>query len=145
VSWCPGEVFSCLADLITILLDDVRVVPGFSSKAERNEQIVQIDQRGPCNPRGADFHPGAGNRVQHPCRDDRNHTGCRLDMDDVTNGPPLTVMAVDAAPIQRMPPVVNNNFLPDMGRMTPQWPWDERTLCSPGPTAVANIGLWSQR
>jgi hypothetical protein len=77
VSWLWGDVFSCFADFITILLDDLRVVLGFSSKAERYEQIVQIDQCGPGNPRRADLHPGAG-RVQHPCRNDRNHAGCRL-------------------------------------------------------------------
>jgi hypothetical protein len=75
-SWLWGDVFSCFADFITILLDDLRVVLGFSSKAERYEQIVQIDQCGSCNPRRANLHSGAGNRVQHPCRDDRNHAGC---------------------------------------------------------------------
>jgi hypothetical protein len=108
VSWCPGEVFSCLADLITILLDDVRVVPAFSSKTERNEQIVQINQRGRRNPGDADLHPDADGRVQHPCRNDRNYTGRGLDMDDVTRCPSFTVMPPDTAPIKRMPSVMGN-------------------------------------
>ena len=120
VSWCPAEVFSCLADLITILLNAVRVVPGFSSKAERNEQIVQINQSRRCNARGAGLHPGAGDRVQHPSRDDGNDTGRCLDVNYVTNGPSLTVMTPDTTSIQWMPPVMDDDFLPDMGRMTPQ-------------------------
>jgi hypothetical protein len=77
-SWLGGAVFSCFADFITILLDDLRVVLGFSSKAKRCEQIVQIDQSGSFDSRGANLHSGAGNRVQHPCRDDRNYAGCGL-------------------------------------------------------------------
>jgi hypothetical protein len=85
-----------------------------------NGERQKIDQCGSCNPRRANLHSGAGNRVQHPCRNDRNHAGCRLYVDNVTSGTLLAIMATDATSIQRMPLVVNNNFLPDMGRMTPR-------------------------
>jgi hypothetical protein len=125
-SWHWDDGFSCLADLITILLDDVRVVPGFSSKAERNEQIVQINQSRRCNARSADLHSGAGDRVQHPSRDDGNYTGRCLDVNYVTNGPSLTVMTPDTTPIKWMPPVMDDDFLPDMGTMTPQCVFQEK-------------------
>lgn len=40
-------------------------------------------------------------------------------MDHFTICPLLTVVPTDMTPIKRMPPVVDNDFLPDMGRMTP--------------------------
>ena len=39
-------------------------------------------------------------------------------MDDLTGGAPLAVLTTNALPIERMPAVVNHDFLPDMGRMT---------------------------
>lgn len=81
---------------------------------------MQIDQRGRCNPSGADLHPGAGDRIQHPCRYDGNYAGRCLDVDYVTRCPSFTVMAPDATPIKRMPTVIDDVFLPDMGRMTPR-------------------------
>jgi hypothetical protein len=127
VSWWSGEAFSCLADLIAILLDGVRVVRGFSSKTERNKQIVQIDQRRRRSPGGTDLHSDAGDRVQHPRRNHCHYTGSRLDMDEVTRSPSLTVMAPEATPIKRMPLVMDNDFLLDMGRMTHRWPLACRT------------------
>jgi len=38
-------------------------------------------------------------------------------MDDRTGGAPLAVPRKNALPIERMPRVVNHDFLPDMGRM----------------------------
>ena len=39
-------------------------------------------------------------------------------MNDLTAGASLNVLAANATPIQRVPPVMNFDFLPDMGRMT---------------------------
>ena len=38
-------------------------------------------------------------------------------MDDLTGGASLAVLPKNALPIERMPRVVNHDFLPDMGRM----------------------------
>jgi hypothetical protein len=37
---------------------------------------------------------------------------------DLTADSPLDVLAANPTPIERVPPVVDFNFLPDMGRMT---------------------------
>jgi len=41
-------------------------------------------------------------------------------MDDSTSTALLDVANLDAAPKQRMPPILNFDFLPDMGRMNGQ-------------------------
>jgi hypothetical protein len=76
-SWHCDDGSSCLADLITILLDDVRVVQGFSSNAERNEQIVQINQSRRCNARGADLHSGGSVAISVLSVSQRQHSGSK--------------------------------------------------------------------
>jgi hypothetical protein len=40
-------------------------------------------------------------------------------MDDFTGDPPLAVLTTNALPIERMPGMVDQDLLPDMGRMAP--------------------------
>ncbi|SAL07495.1 hypothetical protein AWB78_08602 [Caballeronia calidae] len=47
-------------------------------------------------------------------------------MDDLTSAATLDVSNLDATPIQRMPAIMNLDFLPDMGRMNGKLPWGER-------------------
>ena len=61
--------------------------------------------------------PYPGGRIQHPGRQHNNHAGRHLDVNDLTVGAPLDVLAANATPIERVPSVMNFNFLPDMGRM----------------------------
>jgi hypothetical protein len=42
-----------------------------------------------------------------------------LDVHKATGETILAVVPPDAPPVQRMPAVMNNGLLPDMGRMTP--------------------------
>jgi hypothetical protein len=85
----------------------------------RDEEQVQVGQRGERHARDADRHAGAGDRIQHPGRHRRDHPGGGLDVGDLTGGPPLAVLATDVLPMERMPWVVDHDLLPDMGRMTP--------------------------
>ena len=98
---CPPEMF---------------VVEVFS---ELDQQTVQISQRRHRHARRAELHPGAGDRVEHPRRHDRDHAGGHLDVHEATGEAILAVVPPDAPPVQRMPAVVNHDLLPDMGRMTP--------------------------
>jgi hypothetical protein len=41
----------------------------------------------------------------------------------------LNISNLDAVPIQRVPTIMDFNFLPDMGRMNGQWPSEGRTGC----------------
>jgi hypothetical protein len=61
-------------------------------------------------------HTGAGDVVQHPCSDCRDHAGHGLNMNNLPGGALFTVVSPDAVLIERVPPVMNLNFLTDMGR-----------------------------
>ena len=104
---------------MTLLLGDVRTAPGASSETTLDQQMVQVSQRRHRHTRQAELHPGAGGRVEHPRRHDRDHPGRHLDVHEATGETILAVVAPDAPPVQRMPAVVNHDLLPDMGRMTP--------------------------
>ena len=43
----------------------------------------------------------------------------------------LAIEPPNRAAMQRMPSVVDDDFLPDMGRMFGDWHWEDRTGCSP--------------
>jgi hypothetical protein len=82
---------------------------------------VQIDQSGKGNARRTKYHPCAGSRIQHPGRHG-NHLAWRdLDVNYVTRSALLAVMPTNATPKQRMPPVMDLDFPPDMGRMFGRW------------------------
>jgi len=78
---------------------------------------VQIDQSDKGNARRTECHPCAGRRIQHPGRH-RNYLSWRdLDVNQITTSPLLAVIPANATPKQRMPLVMDLDFLPDMGRM----------------------------
>ncbi len=49
-------------------------------------------------------------------------------MDDLTSAATLDVFNLDATPIQRMPTIMNLDFLPDMGRMNGKLRWAARII-----------------
>jgi len=102
-----------------LLPGDVRTAPGASPGTTLDQQMMQVGEGRHRHARGAELHPGAGDRVEHPRRDDRDHAGRHLDVHEATGEAILAVVPPDAPPVQRMPAVVNDSFLPDMGRMTP--------------------------
>jgi hypothetical protein len=67
-----------------------------------------------------DLHSCTRRRVKHPRRHDNRSTGFSFDDDNVTLGALLAVIAPHRTSVERMPPVVNLYFLPDMGRITPR-------------------------
>ena len=102
-----------------LLPGDVRTAPGASPGPTLDQQTVQVGEGRHRHARRAELHPGAGGRVEHPRRHDRDHAGRHLDVHEATGEAILAVLPPDASPVQRMPAVVNDSFLPDMGRMTP--------------------------
>ena len=102
-----------------LLPGDVRTAPGASPGTTLDQQTVQVGEGRHRRARRAELHPGAGDRVEHPRRDDRDHAGRHLDVHEATGEAILAVLPPDAPPVQRMPGVVNDSLLPDMGRMTP--------------------------
>jgi hypothetical protein len=124
--------------LISLLLDDGRFVQAASSETALDQQLMQVDQRRCRHARHPEPHPGAGGRIQHPCRHNDDHAGRDLDVNDITAGPPLGILAPNAVSVECVPAVTNFDFLPDMGRMTARLPSAGRTISSPGPTPVVS-------
>ena len=102
-----------------LLLGVVRTAPGASPGTTLDQQLVQVGERRHRHARRAELHPGAGDRVEHPRRNDRDHAWRHLDVHEATGETILAVVPPDAPPVQRVPAVVNHDLLPDMGRMTP--------------------------
>ncbi len=68
--------------------------------------------------RRAEDHTGADAGIEHPIRKYRYNARLNLDMNDAAAGALLAVMRANSSAVERMPTVVNFNFLPDMGRMS---------------------------
>ncbi len=83
-----------------------------------DKQLMQFSQRRDRHPRRSQLHPGTSAGVEHPRRYDQDVAGSHLDMNNITDRAPLDILSSNLAPVQRVPAVVNLNFLPDMGRMT---------------------------
>ena len=83
-----------------------------------DKQLMQFSQGRYRHPRPPHLHPGASRGVEHPCRYDQDVAGRHLDMNNFTDCTPLDILSSNPTPIQRVPAVMDLNFLPDMGRMT---------------------------
>src|SRR5262249_6301514 len=104
--------------LILLPLDDSVIVSGALSEPAFNQQMMKLEQRRYRHTRRADrCHTGAGDRVQHPCGDRRDDAGHCLNVNNLPGDALFAVVSPDAVPKERVPPVINFNFLPDMGRM----------------------------
>ena len=79
---------------------------------------MQIPQGARRNARRPEFHACTDTGVKHPSRQYRYAAWCDLDMHNAAANPLLAVLRPQTAPVKRVPPIVNFNFLPDMGRMT---------------------------
>ena len=80
---------------------------------------MQIRQSRDRHSQPTHLHGGAGSSIEHPCRHDRDDARSYLDMKDLTARPLLTVVPPKTAPAHWMPPIADDNLIPDMGRMTP--------------------------
>jgi hypothetical protein len=86
--------------LISLLLDDGRIVQAASSETALDQQVMQLNQPRYRHARRPEPCPGAGGRIQHPCRHHDDHTGRDLDMNDITASPPLGILVPNTAPIE---------------------------------------------
>ena len=67
--------------------------------------------------RCAEGHSGTDAGIDHPVWQYRYCAGRHLDMDDPAISALLAVLYPHTPTIERVPTIVNFNFLPDMGRM----------------------------
>jgi hypothetical protein len=82
-----------------------------------DKKLVQIAQGGYVDARLAENQSGTHRCIQHPSGNDPNLTVALVNMDDPTSATLLNISNLDATTIQRVPTIVDFNFLPDMGRM----------------------------
>ena len=83
--------------------------------------------------RDADLETGAIDRVELPRRQNRHDTGRQLHVYELTRCAPLALNATHTPPAQRMPAIMDDDNLPDMGRMTARLRWGESRGSSPVP------------
>jgi len=79
---------------------------------------VQVSQAIHRESRCSEGHAGADAGVEHPVRQPRYDAELDLDVHDATTRTSFAVVCAYASTVKWMPPIVNFNFLPDMGRMT---------------------------
>ena len=123
-------------ELIALLLNESGIVRGVSAQTALNQQMMQFAQSGYCDPRLAEFHVHAHNRIQHPCRDYRDCARAVVYVDDTPTAPLFAISIANFPPKERVPAIVNLKFLTDMGRMSGESLWAARTSSSPDPTAA---------
>jgi hypothetical protein len=80
----------------------------------------------------------ANGRVQHPAGDCDDDTVANLYVYEFAGGAAFAIHAAQSSAVQRMPTVEDLDFLPDMGRMNRNWPWEERRGYSRAANLPAN-------
>jgi hypothetical protein len=90
-----------------------------------DKKLVQVAQGRYADARPAENQSGARGSVQHPFGNDPNLAVARIDMHNPTSAALLNISNLDATTKQRMPTIMDFNFLPDMGRMIGNWPLGE--------------------
>lgn len=128
-----------------ILLGDIRVVHRVSPETESDQQVVQIQQCRQSHAWFAKLHPETGDRVQHPSRHYRDDARRHFDMNRLTSDSLFAVFPTQPVPIKWMPTIVNDCFLPDMGRMTPRLLSGAATHYSPVRRVEQKRGLFWHR
>jgi hypothetical protein len=79
---------------------------------------MQCAERRQGDLRRTDLETGAIDRVELPRRQDCHDAKRQLDVHDLTRCAPLALNAAHALTAQRMPAIMDDDVLPDMGRMT---------------------------
>ncbi|XWN32600.1 MAG: hypothetical protein ROR55_05695 [Devosia sp.] len=88
-----------------------------STQSVSLQKIIEIRQSGNRCAWRADLHADADRSVEHPLREDREHARQYLDVDEPTELATVYPFDPDAPTEKRVPAVVDNSMLPDMGRM----------------------------
>jgi hypothetical protein len=79
---------------------------------------MQIAQRRYGYPRVTKFHPHARDRIEHPARYRPDDACTRFNMDNAAATALFNISNLDTTAVQRMPTIMDFDFLPDMGRMS---------------------------
>ena len=120
-----------------LLLDDGDAIVAVIPVCGLREQALELQQRRHRYPWLAQVHDRASGGIEHPRRHDGDRAGGDLDVDDRSARALLAVEAADLAAVQRMPPILDDDFLSDMGRMFGESRSDAAIGPSPAPRPAA--------
>jgi hypothetical protein len=101
-----------------VLLRDGVAVRKEEPRFAGHQQPVQVAQRRQRDLRKADLYGAAIDRVELPGRHHRDDAGLELELSDLSGCAPLDQNTTRAPAAQRMPGILDDGILPDMGRMT---------------------------
>jgi hypothetical protein len=99
------------------LLGEVGFAGAASTQSTSPQKIVEVAQSRQRDPRLPNLHADAGRGIEHPRRHHHHDPRGDLEMDETPRHPVLATLNAKLAAVQRMPSIMNDDLLPDMGRM----------------------------
>jgi hypothetical protein len=118
ISSCWGGEGLVRGSCIGLLLSGGDGARAASTKSASFQKVVEILQRRQRHARRADLHADAGRCVEHPGRYHRHDARQHLDVCEAPGRAIVCSLDADAAAEERVPAVVYDGKLPDMGRMS---------------------------
>ena len=132
----PDVVAGNLRFVMVFLPNDRGIAPGVCGVGSGYQQPLQLDQRCQINAWRANGHSSANNGIEHPISNGHDNAGRPQDLKKSARRSLLHPPYADFAAKIRVPPVMDFQVLPDMGRMNGQWRWDENRGSSPVPNVA---------
>lgn len=112
-----GTAAGNLSDFIAFFRNDCDIAPGVCGVRRTYQQPLQLDECCRIDARRADCHPGANHRIEHPTGDGYHDAGRPLHLKELTRRSLLHPTHSNLAAEITVPPIMDFQLLPDMGRM----------------------------
>jgi len=123
---------------MVFLPNDRGIAPGVCGVGSGDQQPLQLDQRCQIDAWRANGHSSANNGIEHPISNGHDNAGRPQDLKKSARRSLLHPPYADFAAKIRVPPVMDFQLLPDMGRMNGQWLLAASHGCSPAPIVAAS-------
>jgi hypothetical protein len=117
ISSCIGGDGLVLGSGIGLLLSSGTVAGAASTQTASLQKVIEIRECRDRCARHPDLHGSASRGIEHPFGHNRENARQHLNVHEPAGLAAINPLDPDAPPKQRMPAVVNNSILPDMGRM----------------------------
>ncbi|MEK4031617.1 hypothetical protein WOC76_21435 [Methylocystis sp. IM3] len=117
VSCRAGSTADALGDCIAFLRNDRNIAPAPCGIDRTNQQSFQLDECGEIDARAAKSHSGADDGIKHPPRHRDHNAGWPQHLKKLPSCSLLDTTDGNLAAKIRVPPVMDFQLLPDMGRM----------------------------
>jgi hypothetical protein len=117
ISSCVGADGLVLGSGIGLLLSSDTVAGAASTQTASPQKVIEISKRRDGCARHPDLHGGTSRGIEHPFGHNRENARQHLNVHEPAGLAAINPLDPDAPPKQRMPAVMDNRILPDMGRM----------------------------